>query len=437
MNEEWHLSRYNLFAKIPNSEQIGCVNLLKGTCSTLSPEEVDKLNSGQVTERFVRQGFIVNYDELQALELLSRKACGLSNTLALTICPTMNCNFDCPYCFEKHRTGKMSIEIQSAILDFVKKAIRINGIKNLKVTWFGGEPLLAVDVIESLSISLIEITNQSRVNYDAEIITNGYLLTQEIADKLYKAKITKYQVTLDGLEEVHNKTRHLVNNGPTFSKIIDNLTNIKIKGVISIRHNLYIDNIEEVKPLKKYVEDLAKKSKNNIQYYTAFTSDNDYALKREDFIEFLKPEDFYQYEIDRKIQTLRPYNQYYCGAQTLSFIVIDELGNLYNCWENSGRIEHSFGRIEKWDINNPIATASNPQMLINYINTGGAIKDEECLNCIWLPICQGGCPHRRIFYNKSCISCKDKPEEFVLRFISFRQRQDGIQPCFNINKNKE
>ena len=437
MSEEWHISRYNLFAKIPNSEQIGCVNLLKGTCSTLSQEEVDKLNCGEVTERFVRQGFVVNYDELQALELLSRKYCGLSNILGLTICPTMNCNFDCPYCFEKHRTGKMSIEIQNGIINFVKKIIKINGIKNLKVTWFGGEPLLAMDVIESLSKSLIGVTSQERINYNADIITNGYLLTQEVADKLFEMKVNRYQITLDGLEELHNKTRHLINNGPTFKRIIENLTNIKFKGVINLRHNLYIDNIEEVKPLKEYVEELAKKSGNNIKYYPAFVSPNDYALERKDSINFLKIQDFSYYDIDRKIQELKPYNGSYCGAQGLNFIAIDELGNLYNCWEEAGRIEHSFGKIEKWDINNPIVTADNPQMLINYINTGGALKDEECLNCIWLPICQGGCPHKRLFYNKECVSYKDKPEEFVLNFISFRQKQDGIQPCFNINKNKE
>lgn len=437
MSEEWHISKYNLFAKIPNSEQIGCVNLLKGTCSTLSQEEVDKLNRGEVTERFVRQGFIVNYDELQALEFLSRKSCNMSNTLNLTICPTMNCNFDCPYCFEKHRPGKMSIEVQNAILNFVKKSIRINGIKNLKITWFGGEPLLAVDVIESLSRSLIEITNQAKVNYNAEIVTNGYLLTQEIVDKLFEAKIFRYQITLDGLEKAHNKTRHLINNGPTFNKIIENLTNIKFKGIINIRHNLYIDNIEEVKSLKEYVKDLAQKSKNNIQYYTAFTNSNDYALERKDSVNFLKLEDFYCYEIDRKIQDFHSYKENYCGAQTLNFIVIDELGNLYNCWEDAGRIEYSFGKIEKWDINNSIITADNPQILFNYINTGGPLKDKECLECVWLPICHGGCPHRRLFYNRECISCKNKPEEFVLKFISFRQKQDGIKSYFNVSKNKK
>lgn len=422
MSVEWHLSKYNLFANIPNSEQIGCVNLLKGTYSILSLEEAYLLHNNQINNYFIKQGFIVNYDELQALEFLSRKNCGITNTLFLTICPTMNCNFNCSYCFEKHRIGKMSMEIQDAIISFIKRIINNNRITKLKVTWFGGEPLLAVDVINSLSKKLIEFCNNENIQYNSNIVTNGYLLTQEIVDNFFENKITSYQITLDGIGEIHNKTRHLINNGPTFDKIISNLTNLKIKGTISIRHNLHKDNTKEVEPLKKYIKDLAKKSGNNIYYYTAFVRDNEYILEEEN-LDFVNSENYYYYEIDKKIKEINPYKGKYCGAQSLNSIAIDELGNLYNCWEDVSKTEYSFGRVEKWNINNPIGTANNPQIMIDYINTGGNIRDEECLNCVWLPICQGGCPHRRLFYNKECISCKNKPEEFVLKFIEFKQKQ--------------
>ncbi len=42
---------------------------------------------------------IANFDELAVIEARSRAITGFSNTLSLTICPTMGCNFDCPYCF--------------------------------------------------------------------------------------------------------------------------------------------------------------------------------------------------------------------------------------------------------------------------------------------------------------------------------------------------
>lgn len=427
LKEEWHLSKYNLFAEIPNTNQVGCVNLLRGSCSIMTSEEASKLKSGVLSKHFIDQGYIINYDETEALEFLSRKSCGFSKTLTLTICPTMGCNFDCPYCFEKHRTGKMSLEIQNKVVNFVKKIIAKGGIKTIHVTWFGGEPLLAVDVIESLSEKLLEIANQKNIYYDADIVTNGYLLTQQIADMFLRVKINKCQITLDGIGEGHDKTRHLVNNGPTFNKIVDNLTNIKFRINISIRHNVYADNTNEIEPLKKLVQEIIKKSGNNLYYYSAFTNDADSAMEREKTINYLNIEDFYSYEINRKIQSFQAYNGTYCGAHTLTFIVIDELGNLYKCWEDLGRIENSFGRVEFWDISNPLATSKNPQILIKYINTGGAIRDKECLDCIWLPTCQGGCPHRRLFYDKVCISYKNKPEEFVLKYIKYRQQQEKMK----------
>lgn len=423
LKEEWHLSKYNLFAKIPDKDQVGCVNLLRGSCSIITSEEFSKLQNGEITQHFINQGYIINYNETEALETLSRKSCSFSDVLNLTICPTMNCNFDCSYCFEKHRAGKISKETQNLIINFVRKFVSNAKIKKIRITWFGGEPLLAMDIIESLSIKLIEVANEWKINYSADIVTNGYLLTQEIADKFFELGINSCQITLDGIDNTHNKTRHLVNNGPTFDKIIDNLKNIKFKCQINIRHNVYADNTKEIEPLKKLVEKIAKESGNKLYYYPAFTNDADSAVGREKELNYLNMEDFYCYEIDKKIQNLTPYKPSYCGAQTLNFIVVDELGNLYNCWEDLGRIDNSFGRIERWDIANPIATASNPQITINYINTGGATKDKECLDCVWLPLCQGGCPHRRLFYNKVCISCKNKPEDFVLKYIAFHQKQ--------------
>ena len=434
MSEEWHLSRYNLFANIPDTDQVGCVNLLKGTYSILSTEGAYLLYNNQINEYFKNQGFIVNYDELEALEFLSRKVCGFSKTVNFTICPTMNCNFNCPYCFEKHRIGKMSIETQNNILNFIKKTIKIYNAKEMSVTWFGGEPLLAIDVIISLSKRIINFCDEENIQYNSSIITNGYLLSQEIVDKLFENKVNNYQITLDGINEKHDKTRHLINNKPTFNKIINNLTNLKINGKINIRYNLYNDNIEEVEDFKKYIENLKKNSKNNIGYYTAFINNNENALKRKKQIKYLNSKDFSYFEMDKKIQKFNSYNSNYCGAQTLSFIVIDELGNLYKCWEDLGDDKKSFGKVEKWNINNPIGTADNPQILIDYINTGSIFKDKECLECVWLPICQKGCPHRRLFYNKECVPYKNKPEEFVLKFINFNQKQEGIEVSFDINK---
>ena len=425
MSEEWHLSKYNLFAKIPNSEQIGCVNLLTGTYALLSYEDTLKLYSGEDIEKFIQLGFIVNYNETDGLQFLSRKSCKSSNILSLTICPTLNCNFNCPYCFEKHRRKKMSKKVQNDILNFIERTIRFTKVDKIYITWFGGEPLLAYDVIDSLSQRMIELANKWKIQYSASIVTNGFLLTQKIVDMLYKNKVMSYQITLDGTKKTHDKTRHLIGNKPTFDKIINNLKNIKINGNINIRHNLCNNNIEEVEELKKIINEISKISGNKLNYYTAFATNNEIAMENNEQVEFLDAEEYNNYEIDKKIRKISPYSGSYCGAQTINFIVIDELGNLYKCWEDAGKIKHSYGKIERWNINNPIPTADNPQILIDYINTAGAFKDEECQNCIWLPICQGGCPQRRLFYNKQCVPYKDNPDDFVIKYLEIRKNKNN------------
>ena len=65
--------------------------------------------------------------------------------LLLTILPTEQCNFRCVYCPEEFSRGKMSEEVQKAIIRYVRQ--NINAYTGLRVSWFGGEPLLAMDVI--------------------------------------------------------------------------------------------------------------------------------------------------------------------------------------------------------------------------------------------------------------------------------------------------
>jgi len=419
---EWHLSKYNLFANLPNTNLIGCVNLLKGTCSTLTPEDVLKLHNLVLDKRFIDQGFIVNYDEFDYIEIVARKAEN-SGSLGLTICPTLNCNFDCPYCFENHRTGEMKLEVQDNIIKFIETNLINTGGKRLSVTWFGGEPLLKPTIIENLSDRIIKLCNEKKIQYSATIVTNGYLLTQDIADMLYDKKVQQYQITFDGLYEMHDKTRHLKNGQSTFNKIVDNLKTLKIKSRVNIRYNTYIENFNKQDEVKKFIQNLAKESGNNISYYPAIVVNNDVAKKRDCQFNYLSNEDFGDVVIDIDINKFNSFKGTFCGAQNFSFITIDELGNLYKCWEDVGKLEHSFGNINRFNINNFLRTSSNLEPLLKYINSSN-LTDKDCIECIWFPLCRGGCPNKRIYSEKVCLSYKNKPEEFVIKLINHKQKQD-------------
>lgn len=180
-------------------------NLLK--CGYLLPAEVD-------------EKFLIKTNMMQGRYN--------KNLLSLTIAPTMACNFRCIYCFEKGHYGNslMDGETQIALMNFIKS--HLDGVKNINVTWFGGEPLLGMSVIESLSEQIIALCEEKELQYQAGIITNGYLLTPENAEKLKKYNVRYAQVTVDGPKEIHNERRPTVNGQGTYDVIMNNLKSMPV-----------------------------------------------------------------------------------------------------------------------------------------------------------------------------------------------------------------
>lgn len=80
--------------------------------------------------------------------------------IGLVICPTMSCNFRCPYCFEDRVSGTMSQQVQDNIVALAGRLFDMSGARTLQVNWFGGESLLAPDIIESLSGHLIALAKE-------------------------------------------------------------------------------------------------------------------------------------------------------------------------------------------------------------------------------------------------------------------------------------
>ena len=417
----WHASRYNLFAKVPDTKMVAIANLYKGNCAKYTPIEmyllsvIEELDENHpIIERFAKRGIICKFDERAALETMGRAACAGTHTIALTICPTMGCNFDCPYCFEDHFAGKMSQEVQDDIVALAERMLDASGAKNIHVTWFGGEPLLAPDVIESLSKRLMALAEERDGTYAAGIITNGYLLSQDIVDMLEAVKVSSAQITIDGLGATHDATRYLRGGGPTFERIAANLRNLKIPFGIRVRHHVHEGNRDEVDALNEFIENLAKESGNDIAYYPAPVTGSETADERGKQVGLLCDSDESEISVRQEASRFSVGRGHYCGAHSIWAVGIDERGNLQKCWESVDKPHMAFGTARDWDPANPLATASNPDNLTKYLNTAIPVPDDECRECVWLPTCVGGCPHKRLFDKRKCIAFKNDPDSYVL-----------------------
>ena len=153
-------------------------------------------------------GFLVDteLDELESLRERGRSA-KTGGPLVMTINPTFACNLDCGYCFVGKKQGSMSIETEREVIRFVARNLESQDLPGVEIDWFGGEPLIASKTIERVSEAVIELCAAKSVPFSAQVISNGTLLTPELADRLTRCGVNRIQITIDGAEHTHDKRR--------------------------------------------------------------------------------------------------------------------------------------------------------------------------------------------------------------------------------------
>lgn len=150
-------------------------------------------------------------------------------TLQLILLVHEDCNFRCTYCYEKFQKGAMSEKVAFNVLNFIRKELENHreDYDKIRLSWFGGEPLLNIKLIEFLGKEVLELAQKYHLEYEADITTNGYLLNTRAFKKLVDIKVTSFQITIDGTKEYHDKQRVLKNGHGTYDRIINNLLKIK------------------------------------------------------------------------------------------------------------------------------------------------------------------------------------------------------------------
>jgi len=165
-----------------------------------------------------------------------------------TILTTMDCNARCFYCYELGRARTpMSEETALKTADFIRSHC---GGKPVRITWFGGEPLYNDKVIDLISDSL----RSSGVEFSSSMISNGYLYSDEMADKARSLwNLKRVQITLDGTEEVYNRCKAFIYRGTSAYQVVtDNIERLLRKGIhVAVRMNMDFHNAEDLKNLSR------------------------------------------------------------------------------------------------------------------------------------------------------------------------------------------
>jgi len=180
--------------------------------------------SEELVEGLVDNGFYADEheDEKDFLKYFHYKTKFDHKVMYLTIAPTLDCNFGCPYCYENRRSGAMSEEVQNALIEYIEDKVK-NGVKCIDISWYGGEPLLFPEIVKKMSMNIMQIVEQHNGMLKMHMVTNGYLLDEKIIEMLDMVGITRIQVTIDGNEKHHNQRRSLRNGAGTYERIMHNL----------------------------------------------------------------------------------------------------------------------------------------------------------------------------------------------------------------------
>jgi len=211
---EYRLMKYHLRTECEDGTLL--YNVITGQMVLLTADETAALDSlptkpTETLTGLIEDHFLVptDFNEKKSsdqLRALLRKLDRRTAITGYTILPTTCCNARCFYCYEAdypHRT--MTKETADKLVSYM--AEHCGEQKKVSIGWFGGEPTLCVDRIEQICDGLTE----KGIEYSASMISNGYLFTKELAKTAReKWKLHSIQITLDGTEEVYNKTKAYV-----------------------------------------------------------------------------------------------------------------------------------------------------------------------------------------------------------------------------------
>lgn len=352
------------------------------------------------------QGFIIpcDIDEIDVIRYRYNSSLfgGGNNQLRLVVLPTMWCNFRCPYCFEMRRMEFMAEETQLKLLEFVDYKLRY--AKGLCVEWFGGEPLLCKNTIEKLTKGFQRICGQHHESYRAGVTTNGYLLDSGFINSFEDLGIRTLQVTLDGTPKHHDRYRALPDGTGTFDTIRRNIENLRRLTQddfeLIIRINCSESNFKDMQDLLSLLSmEVRKRARIFFRwiYPTEACGFADFTCGIPKRDKFRLLAELSQKAIDLGWSPDDPANTtaIFCEVDSTNFFQVSPNGDVFLCSETY-KAEESIGNVSEWKklVSLPSYEwyAANP------------FDDAECLKCILLPYCMGGCRKSRVAGRRSCVN---------------------------------
>jgi uncharacterized protein len=382
-------------------------------------------------EAFSGTGFLVEDREAEkaAVSRLPERRNAASTMLNLLAVMNMDCNLSCVYCYEGNMKGKhyMSGETAERLLAFISERLTPDK-KLLNIDFYGGEPLLSLDLIKTICRKAGDLSRRKGVDFTFSLTTNGTLLTRKVVDELVPLGLKGTRVTLDGPGEIHDRYRPFRNGRGSFETIIRNIRDVCEVTRISIGGNYDRDSWDRFPELLDFLieqgltpdkiasvkfDPIAQPEERCLPEFRdgCMSTDEPWLWKAS-----LELRD----EIMKRGFRTPPISPTFCVVYNDSHFVVNHDGTLLKCPGFLGREELACGSIFEG-----LAECRAGLHLDSW-------KNEECMDCAYLPLCFGGCRYMKLLRDgdMSEVDCR-KPfldatlEEFIGQEIRYGSLNDG------------
>jgi uncharacterized protein len=429
-------SQYNVFFEVKGKKTYALFNTLTRAILAVDQELKDVLEKGDVNilepdikNALSQMGVIVdrNMDEKKIYEFRHNVAKYALEDSCFVIFPTYDCNLRCPYCYEgveKPSTFMDDAVIENTI-EFVKRTTVENRSKIVVVGFYGGEPLLYPHVCHTIADSLSEWAAQNGILYYGTLTTNGTLLTERIAELLFPYTASVH-ITLDGSEEGHNQMRVYRNGKGSYREVMRAIELVKnTPKHLTLR--IHVDTEDESYRGIEVLDDLEQmglKGRENLHIYFKQLEPPDVCLSADPSEEYIQKKERELNEFPRVWEVARQkgwgphmsvepgsehgiltFNVVPCDHLKRGRYVIDPLGDVYLCPMSAGFKHHALGTLKPGGI-------LDQSPLYYTLLTRNPLQLEGCSDCVYLPMCSGGCP----------ISIFEKTQSYTVSFCGFSKR---------------
>lgn len=361
------------------------------------------------------------------------------------LCVTDRCNLGCPYCYVPNRRRDLTKDMVLQAMERIKGFMKATGESTYNVSYFGGEPLLRMDLIKELAPMFYA---DPKCDFQS-IVSNGTLLTRENYE--YLKQYMGFSWSFDGIGSETSRPLLQMEENKGYKSIIDVYKDkrdliLEASGY-GCKCMIYPGNAGNMVENFKYMVDFGVK-------YVDFAIVRDDIWKKEDIQvfrkecvrlrEYLEGEfrkgnvygcGFLDLMIDQSLQALLfGRHRYSCFAGTTGCAVSAD-GKIYGC--------QRFAQADALEYPDDYNFAEMRNILEPYAH-------EECKNCDISLVCKTGCQfsqiknHNRvlpsvcelyhILYSEGFKLCHNLRDCETFQMWRYEQAKDMLDRNQNIHK---